>query len=118
MASNQPDPEVEEEPAEGYVELECVDSPFSDSSSSSEENDESENDEYDDIDREEGEEGAEGHVPRMGVNPYMFEPVLAEGAQPREEPPAANPANQGRLQVLDWFVFPFSFLSLSFFNFK
>ncbi|KAJ8026533.1 hypothetical protein HOLleu_31387 [Holothuria leucospilota] len=99
MSSNPPDPEVEAEPAGGYVELECVDSPFSDSSSSSSENDESEND---DLDLDRAEDAAEAHVPRMGVNPYMFEPVLAEEAHPREEPAAANPANQDRLRVLDW----------------
>lgn len=101
MASNLPDPEVEAEPAGGYVELECVDSPFSDSSSSSSEND--------DLDLDRAEDAAEAHVPRMGVNPYMFEPVLAEDAHPREEPAAANPANQDRLRVLDWFVFFFLF---------
>ncbi|XP_071834550.1 uncharacterized protein [Apostichopus japonicus] len=104
MASNisESEVEVEEEPAGGYIELECVDSPFSDSSSSSEHESENENDdiELDGV----GDDADEAHVPQKGANPYLFEPLLPEGAPPRDEPAAVNPAIQERLQVLDWFV--------------
>ncbi|XP_071834549.1 uncharacterized protein [Apostichopus japonicus] len=102
MASNisESEVEVEEEPAGGYIELECVDSPFSDSSSSSEHESENENDdiELDGV----GDDADEAHVPQKGANPYLFEPLLPEGAPPRDEPAAVNPAIQERLQVLDW----------------
>lgn len=47
-------------------------------------------------------------MPRIGANPYLFEPFLPEGVPLKDKPVVVNPAIQDRPQVLIVFFFNFS----------